>query len=130
MRQFNVVVLEGYLTQDPVLGSTPHGTMETKLTIANHRTYAVQGDPREEVHFFHAVIYGRKAEFVAEHCRRGTAVLVHGRLRQIRWETEDGQKRSRVDMVIENIELRGGAPLAARVTEEEAVGTGCDSSDA
>lgn len=105
MSASNQVTLVGNLTRDPELSFTAGGTALTKLSIAhNHRWFnKTANDWEEKVSFFDCVIWGALAENVAESLEKGMRVLATGRLDLQQWENKDGEKRSKVEIVIDSI---------------------------
>jgi single-strand DNA-binding protein len=110
MANYNRVILMGNLTRDPELRYTPNGSAVASFAIAVNRRYKVDNEKREETSFFDIVFFGKPAEIIAEYMKKGRPLLVEGRLQQRRWETDDGQKRSKVEVVGENFQFMGGKP--------------------
>jgi len=108
MANYNRVILLGNLTRDPELRYTPNGSAVASFSIAVNRRYKVDNEKREETSFFDIVFFGKPAEIIAEYMKKGRPLLVEGRLQQRRWETDDGQKRSKVEVVGENFQFMGG----------------------
>ena len=106
MANYNKVILMGNLTRDPELRYTPNGTAVSTLSLAVNRR--PRPDTQEkEVDFFDVVVFGKQAENCSEYLRKGSPVLVDGRLQQRRWETDDGQKRSKVEVVAFSVQFLG-----------------------
>jgi len=104
MASFNKVIVMGYLTRDPELRFVPSGIPVANFGLAVNRRYQdAQGDTHEEVTFFEVTAWGKTAEVSAEYLIKGSPVLIEGRLRQERWETEDGEKRSLLKVVAERV---------------------------
>lgn len=104
----NVVILKGNLTKDPELKYTNSGTAIAKISLAVNRKWKnSDGELQEEVSFFDGVSFNRQAEVIAEHMKKGSPILLQGRLKQDRWETDQGEKRSKVEIVIDRIEFIG-----------------------
>ena len=100
MNSVNNCVLSGRLTKDPELKYIPSGTALCNFSIAVNRTYTPSnGEKREETCYIDVVVWQRQAEVCAEHLSKGRLVLVEGRLNQQKWETQDGQKRSKHEIV-------------------------------
>ena len=108
MANYNRVILMGNLTRDPELRYTPNGSAVASFGIAVNRRYKVDNEKREETSFFDIVFFGKPAEIIAEYMKKGRPLLVEGRLQQRRWETDEGQKRSKVEIVGENFQFMGG----------------------
>ncbi len=103
----NSVVLIGRLTRDAELRYSNSGTAICKFAIANNYSRK-QGDSwTEETNFFDAVLMGRRAEALHKYLVKGKQVGIQGELRQGRWE-QDGQKRSRVEVFVNDVNLLGG----------------------
>ncbi len=110
MASFNKVILVGNLTRDPELRYTPKGTAIAKLGIAVNRVWTSEtGEKREETTFVDVDVFGRTAENVAQYLRKGSPLLVEGRLRLDTWEDKQtNQKRSKLGVVAEVIQFLGG----------------------
>ena len=105
----NVVVLVGNLTRDPELRATPSGTSVCKLGIAvNERTKdPTTGTWGERPNYFDIDVFGAMGENCAQYLAKGRQVAIEGRLRWRSWETQDGQKRSAVSVVANNVQFIG-----------------------
>jgi single-strand DNA-binding protein len=103
MSSQNSVTLIGNLTQDPELRFTPSGVAMTKLSFAVNKRYQSQGEWKEETSFFNGTCWRDMAENVAESLTRGMRVIVVGELQQRTWETQEGDKRSTIDVDIKEI---------------------------
>jgi len=109
---YNKVILIGNLTRDPEIRYTPQGTSVANFSLAVNRRYKAGDETREEVSYFDVVVFGKQAETCGQYLNKGSMVLVDGRLQQRRWEGEDGKKRSKVEVVGENVRFmpkRSGA---------------------
>ena len=96
MSGFNRVVMMGNLTRDPEARQLPSGTAVTEMGLAVTETYKNKdGEFNERVCYVNVVTWGKQAEACAEHLKKGSPVLVEGRLQFDQWETKDGQKRSK-----------------------------------
>lgn len=107
MANYNKVILMGNLTRDPELRYTPNGTAVATLSLAVNRRFKANEEWREETDFFDIVVFGKQAENCGEYLKKGRPVLVDGRLSQRRWETDDGQKRSKVEVVAFTVQFLG-----------------------
>jgi single-strand DNA-binding protein len=105
MSSFNRVILMGNLTRDPEIRYTPNGTAVAALGLAVNRRYKQGEELKEEVSFIDIVVFGKQAEHCGQYLAKGRGVLVEGRLQQRRWETEDGQKRSKIEVVALNVQF-------------------------
>src|SRR5436190_14804004 len=109
MASLNKVMLIGNLTRDPEIKYTPKGTAIADIGLAVNRNYTTEsGEKREEVTFIDVTLWGRVAEIVGEYCKKGRPLFVEGRLQLDTWEDkQSGQKRSKLKVVGENIQLLG-----------------------
>lgn len=111
MASFNKVILVGNLTRDPELRYTPKGTAVAKIGLAVNRTWRNEaGETKEEVTFVDVDVFGRTAENVGQYMRKGSPMLVEGRLRLDTWEDKQtNQKRSKLGVVAETVQFLGSA---------------------
>jgi len=121
---FNKVILMGNLTRDPELRYTPSGAPVCNFDLAVNRSYTTQGgERRDEVCYVTVVVWGKQAESCGEYLGKGRTVLVEGHLQQRSWETPEGQKRSKHEVVAERVQFLGPRKAGAggpSVGEEEA----------
>ncbi len=103
MTSFNKVILLGNLTRDPEVHYTPNGAAVASFAIAVNRKYKQGEETKEEVSYIDIVVFGKQAESCGQYISKGDSVLIDGRLQQRRWETEDGQKRNKVEVVAERV---------------------------
>lgn len=104
----STINLVGNLTRDPEVRYTTGGSAVVTTGVAVSRRYQSQGEWKEETSFFDLVIWGQLGEHAAGCLVKGTRVIASGRLEQRTWETQEGDKRSKVEIVVEAIgpELR------------------------
>jgi single-strand DNA-binding protein len=114
MASFNRVIFMGNLTRDPEVRYTPQGTPVATLGLAvNNRVK--QGDEwKDEPCFIDVAVFGKQAESCGEYLSKGRSVLIEGRLRYRTWESQDGQKRSKHEVLADRVQF---LPRAARMTE-------------
>ncbi len=98
----NSVNIMGNLTRDPELKALSSGKSVCSLSIANNRVYSKAGEKVTEVSYFDIEVWGVVAENCAKYLKKGSGIIVEGRLRQDRWE-KDGKTQSRVRIVANNI---------------------------
>ena len=104
MANNNSVTLIGNLVEDPELRFTPSGVAMTKLRFAVNRRWRDQGGEwQEDTSFFTGTVWREQAETVAESLTKGTRVIVTGRLEQRSWETSEGDRRSVVEIQIDEV---------------------------
>lgn len=107
MASFNKVILVGNLTRDPELRYTPKGTAVAKIGLAVNRVWRTEtGETKEEVTFVDVDVFGRTAENVGQYMRKGSPILIEGRLRLDTWDDKQtGQKRSKLGVVAETVQF-------------------------
>ena len=111
MAAFNKVILLGNLTRDPEVRYTTGGTAVCDITLAINHTYTDKrsNERKEDVSFIDVTLWGRTAEIAGEYLAKGRPVLVEGRLQQDKWDDkETGQKRSKLKVVADSMQLLGG----------------------
>lgn len=120
MANLNKVFLIGNLTRDPELRYIPSGTAVASFTLATGRAYTLaSGEKREETCFVRVVAWARTAELCGEYLTKGSPVFVEGRLSSRSWETPEGQKRSTIEVVAQNIQFMGRSPKTADLASQE-----------
>lgn len=109
MRGFSKVILAGNLTRDPETRSLPSGAQVTTFSIAVNRVFKdSSGNKQEKVSFFDCSAWGKLGETIAQYVKKGDGILVSGRLDQRSWDDkETGQKRSRVEVVLDDFNFVG-----------------------
>jgi single-strand DNA-binding protein len=107
---YNKVILIGNLTRDIELRYTPSGTAVAKFGLATNRVYSdpVTKEKKQEVMFIDITVFGRAAETANQYLRKGSQVLVEGRLSLNQWTDQTGQKRSKHEIIAENVKFLGG----------------------
>ena len=110
MASFNKVMLMGNLVRDPELRVTPSGLSICRFTIACSRTVRsekAENGSREEATFVDIEAFGKQGEVVAKYFTKGRPIFVEGRLRLNEWQTQAGEKRSKLQVVMENFVFVG-----------------------
>jgi single-strand DNA-binding protein len=110
MADLNHVVLIGRLTRDAELKITANGQAVCKFSIAVNRRRKNGDQWEDEANFFDIVVWGRQGESLSQYLVKGKMVGVDGELRQDRWVQQDGQNRSKVEIVATYLQLLGGSP--------------------
>ena len=109
MPNFNKVLLMGNLTRDPELRVTPKGTSVCQFGMAVNRVFRGEnGETQEETTFVDVEAWGRQAEVISKYVTKGNPLFVEGRLKFDSWESKTGEKRSKLKVVVENMQLMGG----------------------
>jgi single-strand DNA-binding protein len=107
MASYNRVVLAGNITRDPEIRFTGAGVPVCSFGLAVDRA---RSKDKEAADFFDISAWRELGEAVANHKKKGDPVLVEGRLQYRTWEAQDGSKRSKVDVVADNVQFLGGKP--------------------
>ncbi len=105
MATLNMVQLIGNLTKDPESKQAGSHTIAQFAIAVNRRSKSADGQAKEDVSFFDCEAWNKTGELVMQYLKKGRTVLVVGRLQQDRWEGQDGQKRSKVKIVAENVQF-------------------------
>ncbi len=104
----NKVVLSGNLTRDPVLKALSSGTSVLEFGLAvNDRVRDASGEWADRANFVDCTVFGRRADALAKILAKGAKVCVEGHLRYSSWE-RDGQRRSKLTVAVDDVELMGG----------------------
>lgn len=107
MANFNKVILIGNLTRDVELRHTQGGQALAKLGMAINRKYTSNGESKESTCFVDLTAWGRQAEVLSQYVSKGSPLMVEGRLEYSTWESQEGGKRSKLEVVIENFQFLG-----------------------
>jgi single-strand DNA-binding protein len=99
---YNRVILIGNLTKDPELRYTPQGTPVTNLRMAVNSRFGQGENAKEETLFIGVVVIGKAAETCNQYLSKGIPVLVEGRLKESKWQSE-GQQKSRFEVVAQTV---------------------------
>lgn len=115
----NKALVIGNLTRDPEMRSLPSGVQVTSFSVATNRVWKDKNGAKQESADFHnIVVFGRQAETVAQFLRKGSSVLVEGRMQTRSWDGPDGKKNYRTEIVADRVQFGprsggAGAPAAA-----------------
>ena len=122
MATLNKVFLIGNLTRDPELKYIANGTGVARFGLAVNRTYNTpDGEKKQETCFVDITAWDKLAEVCNEHLSKGRLILVEGRLQYQSWESDDGTKRNKLEVVAQNIQF-----LGSKQNGEETEGTNDD----
>lgn len=105
MTAFNKVIIVGNLTGDVELRYTSGGTAVASMNVAVNNRYTSNGETKEDVCFVPVTVWGKQAENCSEYLYKGSSVLVEGRLKQNNWETDEGQKRKKLEVTAEKVQF-------------------------
>ena len=110
MPSYNKVIIMGNVTRDPDLKRLDSGTSVCDIGVAINESWKdKEGNPREQTTFVDVVAWARQAETCAEYLRKGSPVLIDGRLQLDEWE-KDGEKRSKMRVRADRVQFLGGKP--------------------
>ncbi len=101
----NKVMLIGRFVRDPEIKYTQGGTAVANFSIANNKTYTQAGDKKEQTSFFNCIAWAKLGEIIVEYCKKGQRIGIEGRLQQRSWEDQNGNKRSAVEVVVDNFQF-------------------------
>jgi single-strand DNA-binding protein len=119
-KSFNQVTLMGNLTKDPEVSTTPGGQVVGKFSLALNRNYKVDNEWKESTDFVDIVCWGNLAERNKEYLSKGRPVLVSGRIQSRSWE-QDGQKRSKVEVVANEVVYLGSKETVLKDISNEPI---------
>lgn len=102
-RLMNKVIIMGRLTRDPEISSSTNGTTFARYSVAVDRRFKREGDP--DADFFNCTSFGKQAEFVERYLKKGTKVVVTGRLQNNNYTQKDGSKVYSVQIMVEDVEF-------------------------
>ncbi len=115
----NKAIVVGRLTRDPEVRTTPSGVNVTSFGVATNFVWTDPTGARKESVEFHNVVAWRKlGEIVAQYLKKGSRVLVEGRLQTRNWEGQDGSKRNRTEIVADNLIMLDSKGTQAAATPE------------
>ena len=114
----NTVILAGHLTRDPELRPVANDKVVVHFSLAINRRYkSAEGEIKEESTFVDCEAWGRTAELIGQYLAKGSAAYVEGRLKLDSWQDKEGKNRSRLKVVVDNVQFvgppkpkSGGAP--------------------
>ncbi|MBI1974592.1 MAG: single-stranded DNA-binding protein [Candidatus Zambryskibacteria bacterium] len=102
----NKAILVGNLTRDPELRSLPSGVQIATLGVATNRVWKDKNGAKQESTDFHnIVVFGRQAETVSQYLRKGSSVMVEGRMQTRSWDGSDGTKKYRTEVVADRVQF-------------------------
>lgn len=125
----NKAIVYGNLTRDPELKALPSGIQVTSFSVATNRVYKDKnGAKQENTDYHNIVLFGRQAETAAQYLRKGSSVLIEGRMQTRSWDGQDGKKQYRTEIIAESMQFGpragggsfGGNTQAAAPSEEGA----------
>jgi single-strand DNA-binding protein len=102
----NKAIIYGNLTRDPEMRALPSGIQVASFAVATNRVYKDKNGVKQESADFHnVVVFGKQAELVSQYLKKGSSLLVEGRIQTRSWDDKDGQKKYRTEIVAEKIQF-------------------------
>lgn len=109
----NRITIIGNMTRDPELRTTPNGKSVASFSVATNRYWTDQnGQKQKETEYHNVVLWTKLAEVAAQYLHKGNKIYIEGRLRTREWTAQDGTKRTRVEIIGENMIMLGSRPAA------------------
>jgi len=109
----NKALIIGNLTRDPEMRALPSGIQVTSFSVATNRVWKDKNGAKQEAADYHnVVVFGRQAETAAQYLKRGSSVLVEGRMQTRSWDGKDGEKKYRTEIVADRVQF-GARPAGA-----------------
>ncbi|MEA2097613.1 MAG: single-stranded DNA-binding protein [Patescibacteria group bacterium] len=103
---FNKAIIIGRVTKDPETRTTPNGQTVASIGVASNRTWNTNsGEKQEKVEYHSIVAWGKLAEICGQYLTKGQLVLFEGRLETRTWDGQDGVKRSKTEIIAENMQM-------------------------
>jgi len=112
---YNKAIIIGNVTRDPEIKALPSGAKVTSLSLATNRVWKdANGGKKEQTDFHNIVIFGRQAETVAQYIKKGSSLMVEGRIQTRSWDDKDGKKNYRTEIVADRVQFgpKGGTAPA------------------
>ncbi len=102
----NKALIIGNLTRDPELKSLPSGTQVATFSVATNRVWKdKEGAKKEDTDYHNIVVFGRQGETAAQYLKKGSSVLIEGRIQTRSWEGQDGVKKYRTEIVADRVQF-------------------------
>ena len=107
-RGFSKAIITGNIVRDPELRATSGGTQVCSFSVAVNYNYAQNGEKKEQVSYINCSAWGKAGEVIAQYAKKGSGILVSGRLSQRAFEDKTGAKRSATEIIVEDFNFLGG----------------------
>ncbi len=105
MAGVNKAILLGFLGKDPEIRYTPSGTAVASFSVATTENWTKDGEKQEHTEWHQIVAWGRLAEICSEYLSKGSQVYLEGRIRTNEWEDQDGNKRSKKEVIANTVQF-------------------------
>jgi single-strand DNA-binding protein len=130
----NKALIIGNLTRDPELKSLPSGIQVASFSVATNRVWKDKnGAKQESVDFHNVVVFGRQAEIVAQYMKKGSNILVEGRMQTRSWDSKEGEKKYRTEIIADRIQFgqrpAGSSASTGATSSPQAGKSGSQASD-
>ena len=116
--EINSVVIGGNLTREPMVKEVTGGRKVATFTVASNRTFLSNGEKKKEVSFIDVDVWGVAADNCGKYLTKGSPVVVTGRLKQEQWQTDAGEKRSRVKVLASNVQFLSSKAADVKTPED------------
>ncbi len=110
----------GRLTRDPEQRFIPSGQSVVQLGLATNRQYTTNGEKREEVTFVDVEAWGQQGELIHRYLKKGSPIFLEGRLKFDSWESKEGEKRSKLKVVLDRFQFLGGGRIIKKQSQQDA----------
>ncbi len=108
MSSYNKIIIMGNLTRDPELQYTQSQTAAVEFGVATTHKYTSNGQQHEETCFIDCRMFGKRAEVIQKYFSKGKPIMIEGRLKLDAWNAQDGTRRSKHRIMVENFTFVGG----------------------
>jgi len=108
MNDINTTTQIVRLTRDTETRYLSSGKSVTSFSGASSKSYSKDGEKKETVSYFDFIAWGKSGEIISEYCKKGSRICVNGSLQQSRWDDQDGKKRSKIEIVVDNFQFLDG----------------------
>ena len=114
----NRVVIIGRLARDPELKHIPNGTAVAGFSVASNYSFGSGDNKKEQVSYFDCIAWSKTGEIITEYVKKGHRIAIEGRLQQRRWDDQDGNKKSKIEIVVENFQFLEGKKESISQSQE------------
>jgi len=119
----NRITIIGNMTRDPEVRTTPNGKSVASFSVATNRYWTDQnGQKQKEVEYHNVVLWTKLADVAGQYLHKGNKIYVEGRLRTREWTAQDGTKRTRTEIIGENMIMLGTRPAGAAGSTTDSTG--------
>lgn len=116
----NKTQIIGNITRDVEIKALPSGVTVANFSVATNRTWKnKEGVKQEEVEYHNVIAFGKTAEVIGRYMKKGSSIYIEGRLKTRNWQSEDGKKNYRTEILLENFQFGAKASGDTHVAKEE-----------